>query len=297
MLDDTPDELVFDLIGETVVPRPGAGPADHRQRRRDRAAGAARTSAGTTPAYYEPGNIVVAAAGAIDHERFVELVARVADAASRRRAAARARAAGGGRARLPGARHRAVPRVPGGAGHHAPRRAAVRAGAARPDARQRRLVAPVPGDPRAPRHGLRRLLLHLALRRLRHGRHLPRHARGERRGVPRGRGPRDRRAGGGALRRGRAGARQGQHEGPARAGHGVHGRAHEPPRQGPRHERRAARRDGGRPPRRARDGRRHRRPGGRRCTTRRTSAPRASGPTEKVFDGAVDALAGAGLTP
>ena len=32
MLEDTPDELVFDLIGETDVPRAGAGPADHRHR-------------------------------------------------------------------------------------------------------------------------------------------------------------------------------------------------------------------------------------------------------------------------
>src|SRR5687768_5527361 len=75
MLDDTPDELVFDQIGETVFPdqglgRPIIGSADVIER-------LAREDVGSHHAtYYEAGNVVVAAAGAIDHEHLVEAVAQ-----------------------------------------------------------------------------------------------------------------------------------------------------------------------------------------------------------------------------
>jgi predicted Zn-dependent peptidase len=75
MLEDTPDELVFDLIGETTFPgqalgRPIIGTTDVIERL------ARDDVAEHHAAYYEPGNIVVAAAGAVDHARFVDLVAR-----------------------------------------------------------------------------------------------------------------------------------------------------------------------------------------------------------------------------
>ena len=75
MLDDTPDELVFDQIGETVFPdqglgRPIIGSADVIER-------LAREDVGRHHAtYYEAGNVVVAAAGAIDHEHLVEAVSQ-----------------------------------------------------------------------------------------------------------------------------------------------------------------------------------------------------------------------------
>ena len=79
--------------------------------------------------------------------------------------------------------HRAVPRLPGRAGHGARRPAALRPVGARH--RPRRLVelAPVPGDPREARPRLLGLLVHLALRRHRPGGHLVRlAARGPGRG-------------------------------------------------------------------------------------------------------------------
>ena len=87
MLEDTPDELVFDLIGETTFPgqalgRPIIGTPDVIERL------ARDDVAEHHAAYYEPGNIVVAAAGAVDHARFVELGLAVADARPRGAAAA-----------------------------------------------------------------------------------------------------------------------------------------------------------------------------------------------------------------
>ena len=68
-------------------------------------------------------------------------------------------------------------------------------GPARHDARRERVVAPLPGDPRAARHGLLGLQLRLALRRDGAGRHLPGHARREPRRVHASRARADRRAG------------------------------------------------------------------------------------------------------
>ncbi len=266
MLEDTPDELVLDLIGETMFPgqalgRPIIGTPDVIGRAGDATTSAAHHAdvlrAPATSSWPRRARSTTGASSSWSSEWPMP----AGRAAQPRREPA---SAGGGRARVPGARHRAVPRLPGGARPHAARRAAVRARAARPDARQRCVVAPVPGDPRAPRHGLRRLLVRLALRRLGRRRRLPRHARRERRGVPRG---------GRAARSAQLAAGRFDEDELERAKDSMNGRlalamestrrAHEPPRQGARHRRRAAGRDEVSERIERRHGGRHRGPGGR----------------------------------
>ena len=138
--------------------RPPARPRDHRPRRRRgrhaRADGWPPSTARATC----PRNVVVAAAGSIDHDALVALVAarrggaRAAlpppaplGAARRDGAAARA---------LPAQGHRAVPRLPRRPGARARRRAPLRAARARQRARRHVVVAAVPGGPREARPGL-----------------------------------------------------------------------------------------------------------------------------------------------
>ena len=75
MYDDTPQDLVHDLIGEAVfgnhaLGRPVIGTAEVISRVSRRALRAHHN------AYYSPANIVVAAAGSIEHDQLVELVQR-----------------------------------------------------------------------------------------------------------------------------------------------------------------------------------------------------------------------------
>jgi predicted Zn-dependent peptidase len=75
MYDDTPQDLVHDLIGEAVfgnhaLGRPVIGTADVISSVSRRALRAHHN------AYYAPPNVVVAAAGSIEHEQLVELVQR-----------------------------------------------------------------------------------------------------------------------------------------------------------------------------------------------------------------------------
>jgi predicted Zn-dependent peptidase len=75
MYEDTPQELVHDLIGEAVfgshaLGRPVIGTAEVIS------SVSRRTLRGYHRSFYTPGNIVVAAAGSIDHDRLVSLVER-----------------------------------------------------------------------------------------------------------------------------------------------------------------------------------------------------------------------------
>ncbi len=139
-------------------------------------------------ARYVPSNVVVAAAGNIDHDELVKLVESATDGiavaacadpggdAARRR----------GRAALPPQGHRAVPRLPRRTRHGARRRASLRAARARHDPRRLVLVAPVLRGAREARPGLLGLLVRQPLRRHRPGGPLRRHASGQRRRGDRG---------------------------------------------------------------------------------------------------------------
>ena len=186
MIEDDPSDLVHDLaarcvFGDHELGRPVIGSAATVRALTNAEIGAYHASR------YGAGNVVVAAAGNVEHDAFRALVAERLELGAATRA--RAHDAGDRRrpAALPGARHRAVPRLPLGSGPAARRRAPLRARAARPRARRRGLVAPRAGDPRAARDGLQRLQLHLELRRRRSARHLRGHARRERGGVRRDR--------------------------------------------------------------------------------------------------------------
>ena len=142
MYEDAPQDLVHDLIAEAVfgdhpLGRPVIGtaevissiPRDAIARYHD--------------SMYVPANIVVAAAGNIEHDRVVELVERAlerrkASVASRLERAAAARAGAAAAAALPAEGHRAVPRVPrrarasrGPTAAGSPRRCSTRSSAAR----------------------------------------------------------------------------------------------------------------------------------------------------------------------
>ena len=131
---------------------------------------------------YVPGNIVVAAAGNLDHDRIVELVDAAVGAAppapspvDGARASSRPRCASTARRRSSTTSPRR-PRDP------ARGRPALRAARARHDPRRLDLVAAVPGGAREARAGLLRLLVRGALRGHRSGGALRRHAAGQRPG-------------------------------------------------------------------------------------------------------------------
>ena len=139
---------------------------------------------------------------------------------SRRRPAATAPAAtergGRGAAALLPEGHRAVPHLLRRARDRPRRRAPLRARRARLDLRRLDLLAPLPRGAREARPRLLGRLLQRAVHRLRPGRDLRRHPRGQRRGGLRGDRRRARAAAQRArLRRG-AGAGQGERQGPSR---------------------------------------------------------------------------------
>ena len=181
--------------------------------------------------------------------------APAAERAPRRRTGARghprppaARAAARPRAPLPAQGDRAVPPLPRRDRHLALGPPPLRRLAARLDPRRVGLVAPLPGDPREARHGVRRLQLRGAVHGHRHPRRLRRHARGEPRRVRRDLRRADRRDRGRPAAQGRARAREGEPQGADRPLARIHLEPHEPAREVARHRH-------GAPHARARDGR------------------------------------------
>ena len=179
MYEDDPQEKVFDVFGEAVFGDDPLGRAII-----GRAAVIAETPAPRSPpstaSRYVPGNIVIAAAGAVDHDALVELASDAdripaGDRTARPRTAAD-RPSRGSAAAVRAQGHRAVPRLPRRAGALAPRRAPLRAARAGHDLRRHLVVAAVSGDPRAPRARVRGLLVHQRLPRHRPGRPVPGYA-------------------------------------------------------------------------------------------------------------------------
>ena len=161
MYEDTPQELVHDLIAEAVfgddpLGRPVIGTArgdlvDHRATR-SRATTGSMYVAGRTSSSRRPGTSSTT--------QLVELVERGARARGTPRAPARRTlrpplvAAAAAEPALPAEGDRAVPRLPRRARHLALRPPPLRRLDPRRDPRRLGLVAPLPGDPREARHGL-----------------------------------------------------------------------------------------------------------------------------------------------
>ena len=161
MYHDDPQELVHDLIAEAVfgaddpLGTPVIG-TEEVIRGVDRA----QVAAFHAERYTAP-NIVVSAAGHIEHAHITELAGSLLA-----RLDATAPHASPRTGVLDGVQTprrvfleketEQVPRLPGRAGPVAQRPAALRGGPARHDARRERVLAPLPGDPRAARHGLLR---------------------------------------------------------------------------------------------------------------------------------------------
>ena len=194
MYEDTPQELVHDLFSEAVfgehpLGRPVIGTREvisigHRAAR--------------SPRYhrsmYVGGNIVVAAAGNLEHDELVGLVER-AQRGRRRAAEGRRACAAPLVARAAARRCASSARTPSSTTSASARpgisrsdRAPLRRVAPRRDPRRLRVVAALPGDPREARDGVRRLQLRVAVHGHRARSGLRRHARGQPRRVPRDRG-------------------------------------------------------------------------------------------------------------
>ena len=194
-----------------------ARPSDPRRADGDRDRRRSRTSPSSIARPTAIPSIVLAAAGNVDHDAALR-ARRVAARPVRRGGRAAAPSLGGrsaARSPVPAQGDRAVPRLRLRPGSRPRRRRSLRALAARRDARRHGVVAALPGDPRAPRHGLLGLLLPLGLRRVRPGRGVRRDATREPRGVPLDRARGDRRAGGGRPAPGRARAREAAPHGPS----------------------------------------------------------------------------------
>ena len=190
MYEDDPQDRVFDLLGEAVF---GAHPLGRAILGRADVVGAAEQDqlAAFHAARYTPGNVVIAAAGSVDHEQVVAWAREACPTGPGPTRRESAGATGGERpdVALPRQGHRAVPRLPRRAGARPGRRPPLRAAGARHAARRDQLVAPLPGGPREAGPGVLGVQLPHAVRRGRPGRHLRRDAGGE----PRGDAPRDRR--------------------------------------------------------------------------------------------------------
>ena len=211
MYEDDPQEKVFDVLGEAVFGEHPLGRAII-----GRAPVIAETPVDQIAAFhharYAPANVVIAAAGAVDHDAFVALASERLGELGGEPPASPVGAAGagvrGGAAQIRAKGHRAVPRVRRRARALAPRRPAVRVARARHDLRRHELLAPLPGGARAARPRVRGLLVHERVPGLGPGRPVRRHAdRQPRRGdVDRRHGARPR---GGRAGHGR-GARSGR---------------------------------------------------------------------------------------
>ena len=191
MVEDTPQELVHDLVTETVfgdhpLGRPVLGSADVIANVTRRTVGA------TTGTATGADNVVVAAAGSLDHDHVVEVVersaAKAADPPSRRPAAPPAlRRRATAAPPLPAEGDRAIPRLRRRARDRALRPAALYRVDSRLGARRLGLVTALPGDPREAGARLLRVHVRVPVRGHRPDRRLRRDARGEPRGVPRDR--------------------------------------------------------------------------------------------------------------
>ena len=236
MYEDTPQELVHDLIAEAVfgdhpLGRPVIGTAE-----------VISSIPRDAIARYHDAMYVAGEhrrRGRREHRarprrRARRARARAARATSRDGKPERAPAARASRRRpaaLPAQGHRAVPRLPRRARHLALRPPPLRRVAPRRDPRRLGVVAALPGDPREARDGVRGLLVRLAVHRHRPDRRLPRHARGQPRRRARDHGRADRRHRRRQPARARARAREGEPEGPHPALDGVDLDADEPARQ------------------------------------------------------------------
>ena len=217
MYEDEPQDRVHDFLADAVF-------GDHPLGRR--VLGDAEVIASIPipdieayhQARYTGANVVVGAAGHLDHERIVELGERlVSPGAGANGVTGGEQAGGGGAAALLREGHRAVPHLLRSAGDRARRRAPLRARRARLDLRRLDLLAALPRGPREARPRLLGRLLQRAVHGLRPGRDLRRHPRGQRRGGLRDHRRRARAAAHRAgLDRG-ARPRQGERQGPPRA--------------------------------------------------------------------------------
>ena len=166
MVDDNPQDLVHDLAAEAVfgehpLGRPVIGRAEVI------ASISRRSLLGYHRSAYMGPNVVLAAAGNVDHNRIV--------AALRKRRKGTGAAAppllpagprvecAATRASLSAQEHRAVPRLPCRPRDPPRRPPALRLGLARRDPGRVGLIAPVPGDPGEARHGVLRLHVRVAV--------------------------------------------------------------------------------------------------------------------------------------
>ena len=215
MYEDEPQDRVHDILADAVL---GGSPMGRRVLGEARSSPRSRSPTSRLPHSHTGPNLVVCAAGHVEHDHIVELASGLAR--RRRRRAPSTRTEAGPRRRRCFASTRRTPSSSTSAsaapGIARERRAPLRAGGPRRDLRRLNLVAALPRDPREARPRLRGRLLHRAVHRRRAGRHLRGHARGQRRGGVRGDRRRAREAPLGAgLRRG-ARARQGERQGPPR---------------------------------------------------------------------------------
>ena len=183
MVEDAPQDLVHDLLSEAVfhehpLGRPVIGRAEVISSIGRRSVAAYHRGS------YVAGNIVLAAAGNLEHDTVVELLERsarqrVEPPAKRTKVRTPLVREPAAQHALPAQGHRAVPRLRRRARDRAQRPPPVRGLAARRDPRRLGVVAPLPGDPREAGDGVLGLQLRVAVHRHRARRDLRRHARGE----------------------------------------------------------------------------------------------------------------------
>ena len=159
MYEDSPDDLIHDLFLQTMWSGSSLG---------EPTIGFADTVVDLTPndlrghmsAHYAPNSVIVAAAGSIEHERFVELVCEQFFGVRGRLRAATGRTAGGdaGDKRAAQGERTGVRRA-GDARYRRSRRPPLHALITRHGARRRNVEPPLSGDPRAARPRLQRLLV------------------------------------------------------------------------------------------------------------------------------------------
>ena len=149
MVDDNPQDVVHDLAAEAVfgshpLGRPVIGRAEVIS------SISRRSLLGYHQAAYVGPNVVLAAAGNVEHKRIVAALRKKRNGSERRGVGAfpqaRGKAATPGDP-LPAQAHRAVPRLPRRAGNQPRRPTPLRLGPARCDPRRLGVLEAVPGDP------------------------------------------------------------------------------------------------------------------------------------------------------